>query len=152
MNLKDIKIITNLRQDARMPLTTMSKKTSIPVSTIFDRLKANEQNVIVKHTSLLDFTQLGYFTRANITFKVDRENKDALKEYLIKNQSVNSVYKINNGYDFMVEGIFKQIKDMEEFIDQVKSRFKIEDTKSFFIIEDLKREAFMADPQMIGLV
>ena len=149
MNQKDIKIIANLRQNARMPLTRMSRKTQIPVSTIFDRLKLNENQLIIKHTSLLDFNKLGYNTRANITLRVDREDKQALQEFLIKHQSVNSVYKINNGFDFMVEGIFKQIKDMEEFIEEVEKRFKILDKKSFFIIEDLKREAFMSNANLI---
>ncbi|MBR9691938.1 winged helix-turn-helix transcriptional regulator, partial [Candidatus Woesearchaeota archaeon] len=72
MNKKDLKIIAYLRQNARMPLTKMSRKTQIPVSTIFDRLKMNENSLIVKHTSLLDFSKLGYNTRANITLKVDR--------------------------------------------------------------------------------
>jgi DNA-binding Lrp family transcriptional regulator len=149
MNNKDLKIITYLRQNARMPLTEMSKKTHIPVSTLFDRLKVNSQDVIKKHTSLLDFAKLGFHTRANITFKVDRDDKDPLKEFLIKHQAVNSVYRINNGYDFMVEGVFRQIKDMEEFIDSVEQEFKIEDKKSFFIIEDLKKECFMSDPNLI---
>lgn len=149
MNQKDLQIIANLRTDARMPLTKMSKKTGIPVSTIFDRLKMNESDLIVKHTSLLDFAKLGYNTRANITLKVDRDDKEALKAFLVKHQSVNSVYKINNGFDFMVEGIFKQIKDMEEFIDDLEKRFKIQDKKSFFIIEDLKKEAFLSDPDLI---
>lgn len=149
MNQKDLKIIAYLRQDARMPLTKMSRKTHIPVSTIFDRLKINENNIIVKHTSLLNFDKLGYNTRANITLKVDREDKEALKEFLVKSPSVNSVYKINNGFDFMIEGIFKQIKDMEEFIEDMEQKFKITDKKSFFIIEDLKREAFMSSPNLI---
>ena len=149
MNKKDLLIISHLRQNARMPLTKMSKKTQIPVSTIFDRLKINKNNLIIKHTSLLDFSKLGYHTRANIMLRVDREDKEALKEFLIMNQSVNSVYKINNGFDFMVEGIFKQIKDMEEFIEAVEERFKITEKKSFFIIEDLKKEAFMANPNLI---
>jgi len=149
MNQKDLKIIAHLRQNARMPLTDMSRKTQIPVSTIFDRLKMNESNLIIKHTSLLDFTKLGYNTRANIMLKVNREDKDILKEYLVKHQSVNSVYKINNGYDFMIEGIFKQIKDMEDFLDELDKRFKIEDKKSFFIIEDLKKEAFMSNPNLV---
>jgi len=149
MNKKDLKIIAHLRQNARMPLTKMSRKTHIPVSTIFDRLKLNESGLITKHTSLLDFSKLGYNTRANITLKVDRDDKDALREHLIKNQSVNSVYKINNGFDFMVEGVFRQIKDMEDFIESLEKRFKILDTKSFFIIEDLKREAFMSNADLI---
>lgn len=149
MNQKDLKILAYLRQNARMPLTDMSRKTHIPVSTIFDRLKANENNLIIRHTSLIDFAKLGYNVRANIYFKVDREHKEAFKEFLIKHQLVNSVYKINNGYDFMIEGIFRQIKEMEEFIEQAESKFKVLDEKSFFIIEDLKKEAFMSDPELI---
>jgi len=149
MNPKDLKIIAYLRKDARIPLTRLSRKTNIPVSTIFDRLKAKEEDVIVKHTSLLDFGKLGYYTRANIALRVDRDDKDKLKEHLLKNPSVNSVCRINNGYDFMIEGVFKQIKDMEEFLDQLENRFKILDKKTFFIIEDLKKEEFMSDPQMM---
>ena len=149
MNQKDLKIIAHLRKDARIPLTKLSRKTNIPVSTIFDRLKAKEKDVIVKHTSLLDFNKLGFHTRANIAVRVEREDKETLKEHLLKNSSVNSVCRINNGYDFMIEGVFKQIKDMEEFIDSLEQRFKILDKKTFFIIEDLKKEEFMSDPQMM---
>lgn len=149
MNAKDMKMIAYLRQDARMPLTKMSKKTQIPVSTLFDRLKANEEGIIQKHTALLDFAKLGYFTRANIVLKVSKEHKDELKNYLQTSESVNSVLRINNGYDFMVEGVFRQVLDMENFIENIEEKFNIEDKKSFFIIEDVKREAFMSDPSLV---
>ncbi len=143
---KDIQIITHLRQNARMPLTVMSKKTRIPVSTIFDRLKDNEKGLITRHTCLLDFEKLGYGVKANIAFKVDREDKDSLKEFLVKNHLINSVYKINNGFDFMIEAVFRQIKDMDDFMENIDSKFRIQDKKSFFIIEELKKEEFMSDP------
>ena len=149
MNHKDMKIISQLRNDARMSLTKMSRKTKIPVSTIFDRLKENENNLILKHTSLIDFSKLGYHTRANITISVEREDKEALQAYLKNNQSVNSLYRINNGFDFMIEGIFEKIVDLEDFLDNIEHKFKIKDKKSFFVIEDLKREAFMTSDFLI---
>ena len=149
MHQKDLKIIAHLRKDARIPLTRLSRKTKIPVSTIFDRLKAKEKDVIIKHTSLLDFNKLGFHTRANIAIRVEREDKDKIKEHLIKHEAINSVCRINNGYDYMIEGIFKQIKDMEEFLDVLENKFRILDKKTFFIIEDLKKEEFMADPQIL---
>jgi DNA-binding Lrp family transcriptional regulator len=149
MNKKDFQILAHLRQDARMPLAKMSRQTHIPISTLFDRMKAQEGSVIVKHTSLLNFAAMGYNTRANIAFRVCREDKEALKEYLMKHESVNSFYRINNGYDFMVEGIFQQIREMEDFIDQVENRFKIEEKQSFYIIEDMKKESFLADPSLL---
>ena len=149
MKAKDLQLIAYLRQNARMPLTKISKKTRIPVSTIFDRLKYNEDEIILKHTTLLNFAKLGYHTRANITLKVEREDKEELQKFLEKQGVVNSLYRINNGYDFMIEGIFKQIKDMEEFLDNIEKKFKIQDKKSYFIIEDLKKESFLANPDLI---
>jgi len=149
MNKKDLKIISFLRNNARMPLTKMSRETHIPVSTIFDRMKLHEEGLILKHTCLLDFSKLGFNTRANINLKVSREDKEALKDFLQKQDCINSVYRINNGYDFMIEGVFMQIKDMEEFLDTLEKKFNIQDKKSFFIIEDLKRESFLSDPDTI---
>ena len=146
MNCKDMKIITHLRKDARMPITKMSKKTQIPVSTIFDRIKTYENNIIVRHTTLLDFQKLGYSTRANIQLKVDKDDRENIKTYLVNNCFVNTVYKINNGFDFMLEGIFKDLQNMDLFMEQLEDRFRILDHKAFFIIEDIKRECFMADP------
>lgn len=150
MKQKDLLMLAHLRNNARMSLTNISKRTKIPVSTLFDRLKANEDGIIKKYTSLIDFSKLGYHTRANIAFRVEREDKEALKDCLIKSDFVNSIYKINNGYDFMVEGVFKQVKDMHNFIENLESKFKIVDKKMFFIIEDLKRENFMSNPILIG--
>lgn len=149
MNKKDILIISNLRIDARMPLTKMSRRTNIPVSTIFDRLKINENGLIKKHTCILDFSKLGYNVRANIAFKVETKDRESLKEYLLKHESANSVYKINNGFDFMIEGVFREIREMEDFIEDLEKRFRILDKRSFYIIEDLKREEFLSKPQII---
>jgi DNA-binding Lrp family transcriptional regulator len=149
MNQKDLSILSHLRKDSRIPLTKMSKNTQIPVSTIFDKIKAYEKSIIMRHTTLIDFQKLGYSTRANISIKVERGDRENVKKYLIANQMINSVYKINNGFDFMLEGIFKDIKDMEDFIEILEAKFKVVDHKSFFIIEDLKRESFMSEPDLV---
>ena len=49
----------------------------------------------------------------------------------------------------MIEVVFKQIRDMEDFIEDLEKRFKIINLKSFFIIDDLKREAFMSNPDLM---
>lgn len=149
-NQKDLLIMSHLRRDSRLPLTEISKKTRIPVSTIFDRLKSNE--LIAKNTCLLNFSKIGYNIRANITLKVDRADKDAIKEFLLKHHSVNSLYKINSGFDFMLEGVFRELKDLDLFVEDLERRFRIQDKNSHFIIDDLKREAFMSDPELLHLL
>jgi Lrp/AsnC family transcriptional regulator, leucine-responsive regulatory protein len=149
MNKKDKKILTELRKDARISLTKLSKITGIPISTIFERIRKQEEDLILKYTSIIDFTKLGYLTRATIVLKIKLENREELKEYLYNHPCVNSLFKINNGYDYMIEGVFKQLKDMEYFIENLEKKFKIEEKKSFYIIEDYKREGCMIDNLMI---
>lgn len=145
MKTKDLQIIQHLRENARMPLTTMSKRTGIPVSTIFKRLKEQEKKYINKHTTLLDFSKLGYNTLAMIKLKVERTEKEAVGSHLKAHPQVNTAYKINNGYDFLVQGVFKDIREVEEFIESLSRKYQIKAEETFYIIDDIKREGFLCE-------
>ena len=118
--------------------------THIPVSTIFDRLREYESEIISKHTTLLDFKKLGFDIKINILFKIARGSRDDFKEFLVKNHNINSVFRVNNGYDYLVEAIFRGMHELQEFMEDIE-RFNIEDKQELFVLEDLKREGFMAD-------
>jgi len=144
----DLIIISSLRQNAREKLTDMSRKTRIPVSTIFDRIRLHEGGLIKKHTALVDFSKLGYNTRANIILKVKKEDRELVREFLIKNPSVNSAFKINNGYDFSIEAVFRDIKEVEDFIELLEEKFSIKSKQVFYVIDDLKKEEFLSNPTL----
>jgi len=150
MNHKDLLIISNLRQNARETLTNMSKKTQIPVSTLYDKIKVHENNLITKHTTLVEFGKLGFNTRAKVIIKVKKQDREALKNYLMKNPNLNSIYKVNNGYDFLMEVIFKNIKEMEEFLEEIDEKFTIKAKQVFYIVDDLKREGFLSNPDQVN--
>ncbi|MFH1174340.1 MAG: Lrp/AsnC ligand binding domain-containing protein [archaeon] len=141
--MKDIQFIAELRKNARKSLTTISRKTQIPISTLFDRLKHHEKSFIIKHTTLLDFNKLGYGCVAMVVLKVDKEHRDAMRKALLAHDSVNSVYRINNGYDYLLEAVFHNVKELEEFLEELESKFLIVEKKTFYIIEHLARELFM---------
>ena len=151
LNQKDLKVISILRANARETLTNISKITNIPISTLYDKLKLYNKSIVKKHTSLLDFPALGFYTRANIVIRVNKNSREAIKGYLIKNQNINSLYKVNNSYDFMIEAVFKHIKELEDFIDKLEKKFEIEDKQIYYIIEDIQRENFMANINLLDL-
>ena len=126
-----------------MSLTEMSKKTRIPVSTIYDRLKLYKDNILKKYTSLIDFSKLGYNTKARVLLKVHKKDKEALKMQLIRCKNVNSIHKVNNGYDFMVEIVFKNVKELENYIDWLEEKFEIKKAQTYYIVDDLKVEGFL---------
>jgi len=141
---KEQKILACLRADARVRLTEISKKTQVPVSTIHDKLKGRYDGIITKMTALLDFRKLGYTARACIILKVKRSDREGLQAFLERNEAVNNLFKINNGYDFMIEGVFKYLQDLENFTEELEDKFQIEEKQVFYIIDDIRREMFMS--------
>ena len=144
-------LLSHFRRNARESLTTISRETRVPVSTIFDKLKHYERQFIRKHTTLVDFSKLGYMTRANVMLKVAVEHREALKAHLLRHENVNSLFKINNGYDYLAELVFRQLKEMEDFLEQLEQKYKITEKTVFYIIEDICREEFMARPDLVEL-
>jgi DNA-binding Lrp family transcriptional regulator len=138
---KYLPILQHFRLNSRVRLTDLSKKTQIPVSTLFEKLKYfEENNLISKHTSLLNFRELGYDVRTQLLIKAVK--KDDLQKYLTKHQSVNNIYRVNNGFDFLIEAVFENISAFDKFLKELDS-IGIEKSEEFFVLEDLKREGFM---------
>jgi len=142
-------LLSKLRNNSRQRLTTLSKETRIPVSTIFEMLKRT--NKIVKNTCLLNFTELGYSIRATITLKVDAQQKNQVSEFLLKIPNLNSLYKINNGYDFMLEVVHKEMRDLELFLELLDSKFIIKEKNVYYVIDELLRESFLVEESNIDL-
>ena len=84
--------------------------------------------------------------------KVGKEIRNDIREYLLKNHNINNVYKINNGYDFMVEVVFKHIKEMEDFLENLETKFDVKSKSVYYIVEDVKRETFMNNPSMLSVL
>ncbi|MGV8086117.1 MAG: Lrp/AsnC family transcriptional regulator, partial [Candidatus Woesearchaeota archaeon] len=133
---KDILLMTYFRKNARENLTQISRLTRIPVSTIFDKLREFERGLIQKHTTLIDFKMLGFDIRVNMLFKISKESRQEFKDFLMTNENVNSIFRITNGYDYLVEAIFRDMTDMQRF-SELLDRFKIESKQELFILEDL---------------
>jgi len=81
---------------------------------------------------------------------VKKEDRNTVREFLTKHSSVNSAFKINNGYDFSVEAIFRNIREVEDFIELLEEKFSIKSKQVFYIIDDLKKEEFLSNPAIIS--
>ena len=141
---KELLILSQFRQNARENLTTTSKRIHIPISTIYDRLKKYEGTIIRRHTSLLDFSRLGYAIKIHLVLKVGLKDKMSVRKFLHSHPRTTSLFGISNGYDFMAEVILKNFEEVETFMQQLE-RFEIVDHHEFYIVSDLKREEFLLD-------
>jgi len=151
---KNIDLLMQLRRDGRQPLTEISREISMPVSTIFDRVRACKGDMIPRFTCLLDFRRLGFNCRTQMVFRIRKDHRAEMHQYLLRHPNVNSAYKINNGYDFLVETVFRELKEVDEFIEACEDKFSIKEKNVYYIIEDLGRELFLTDKlhaEMLGI-
>jgi len=146
INQKYLVVFAYLRQNARLKLSKISRKTGIAISTIHDQLKAQKDNLIKKYTTLLDFEKLGYNAKLSFAISVSPDDKQKLRDFLLKNHKINSLYAINNGFDFLAEGIFKQIREAEQFVEKIEQEFEIKDKEVHYIVDELKQETFLSNP------
>lgn len=149
---KDLLVLAHLRNNGRKTLTELSKATSIPISTIFERLRAQREHFIRKFTVLVDFNKLGFTTRAAIVLKVKKNDRENMKKHLMNNRNVNSCFHINNGFDLLVDGVFLDLNTLEKFLEELDEKFSIEKQQVYFVIETFKEEAFLSFPEAIPLV
>lgn len=148
MKKNDTIIISQLRTNGRIQITDLARKTGLPVSTIHDKIKRHVQSKIIKPTVLLNFEKMGFLTRAHILLSVDQMEKEKLFHYLKNSPHVNSLFRINNGWNVFMECIFKDMHSLEDFVEKIESTFHVRQKEIHYVLDELKREEFLAQPEM----
>ena len=141
---KDLSLLQQLRSNARISLTQMSKKTRIPISTLYERLRVNEKKLITKHTSLINFKELGFSTKMQVLLCVPVDKRDALESYLLSHESVNSLFALAGNHHFLAETIFRDINEAREFMNLLEKDYNISDVQTNFVSKDICREKFFS--------
>lgn len=142
---KDLKILSHLRQNARKKITRISREEKIPVTTLYDKIRAQERKgILKKHISLLDFSKLGFYSRSFLALTVSIEKIQNLQNYLMSHPCVNSLYRVDSDHNFIAEVIFKDSAELQEFIDKTELMFNPHQIKTFNILNELKKEEFLS--------
>ncbi len=151
MKKEDLEIICHIRNNCRTKITKVAKKVGMPASTVYEKIR-NDAGIISKYACLLNFEKLGMPARVYFVIKADKTLKDPLRTFLDNQFFINNFWKINNGYDFMFEAVFRDMNDVELFKDLIEARFKIKNLHMFYIIQSIKTEKFMTDKSHIELL
>ncbi len=144
---KEMLILSQLRRNARQPLIKISNKIGVPISTIYDRIKSCEGNVIKKYATIVDFPKIGFNIRKKILVKV--KNPNEFQRFASENPHVNSIYKLSSEFDFLLDCIFMYMNDHDNFNTQMDQAGVLK-RMEFFVTEAPKQESFMVDPEFVN--
>ncbi len=141
----EMKIISHLRQNSRQSLIDIARKTDIPLSTIYDKIKNHEGSTIKKFTSIVDFPAIGYNIRTSVLIK---GRQKPLREFLLTSPNVNSLFQVGGNYDYSADCIFRYMKEMDSFMEKLDTLSSKKEVH--FVTEELRREEFLSPKDNIN--
>jgi DNA-binding Lrp family transcriptional regulator len=135
---KEFAVLRQLRGNSRDSLAKISKRTTIPVSTVFDILKKMEKDVITRHVSLIDFSKVGYGIRVLYILRAVAEKQ--MRDFLMNTENVNTLSFTHEDY-FCAECVFRNMKEVRNFKDEIEGIGVFEYNENI-ITEEVKKEEF----------
>jgi Lrp/AsnC family transcriptional regulator for asnA, asnC and gidA len=117
----DLKIISHLQENGRIPIAELAKKLNQPENTVRYRIERLLKNgVIRRFTALVDPRALGLNVSAAVMFKVDPKKLDQLLEKLTSMKDVTNIYQLSGEWDLIAVVFAKDIQDLHERVEELR--------------------------------
>lgn len=142
----DQKIITLLQENSKLSTRKLAKKTLIPITTIYNRIKKLEKaGIIKKYSIILDEKKLGKILTAYILMHYDisvwgkESTKKELKKQLLGLPGLEEIKYISGRYDILLKA---KTTDMDELNNLILTKLRkipgIGQTETIFVLEEIK--------------
>jgi Lrp/AsnC family transcriptional regulator for asnA, asnC and gidA len=138
----DRTILRSLRQNARMSLQEISRRSGISDATIQFRLKRMKANGIIEQfTITANPAATGYTVTAIMLVQTDAEKHDRAVEALVKIPEVTEVYGVLGEYDLFLKVWSRSLEELNTIInDRIRSVDGIEDLVEIVVVKRVKEE------------
>jgi len=136
----DLKIIRSLSGNARKPFKTIAEEIEVSDATVRKRVKRMVENGIIKQFNLLlDYHKLGRIIKAFIGLRINPQRLRPLVEHLEVNPDVQVLYRTTGNVDLFLEVIFRDMEELNEFLETELSFDGILGTEVSVVIGPYKR-------------
>ena len=144
----DLKILTELIQDASVPYTEIAKKIGVSGGTIHVRMKKMEDLGIVKGSHLeINYARLGYDITAFLGIYLDKsEFYDKAVDDLRKIPEVVNVHYTTGNYSMFVKIICRDTQHLREVLhDKIQKVYGIQRTETSISLEESINRTLVLD-------
>ncbi|WP_026883971.1 Lrp/AsnC family transcriptional regulator [Clostridium akagii] len=141
MDNMDYRILECLKSNARSKASAISKEIHLSVSAVLERIRKMEVNGTIKnYTIVLDETKLGNDTSALMEVSLDHPKfNESFTKAIKDNNNIVFCYYLTGDFDFMLKILCKSAEDLEKIHREIKSLEGVSRTKTYYILEDVKR-------------
>ena len=142
MDKVDLRILSFLKENARMKASDISKEINFSVSSVIERIKKLERSgIIEKYTIMLDERKLGNdFIALTEVILSDESCYSEFEEYVKKNRNILSCYHIAGDYDFLLKIKASSSEKIEKIHREIKGFNGVRKVKTSFSMREIKCE------------
>jgi DNA-binding Lrp family transcriptional regulator len=133
----DMKILSELSQNARIPAKALAKKINCHPNTLIQRLKKLEQSkMIKKYTAQIDYDQAGFDLHAIIMMKVRKGRAGDFEQLtdLLTIKEIEALYATTGVWDLMGTARVKNRQHLLEVIQKIGNCDIITKTASHLVL------------------
>ena len=135
---KDMKIISILREDSRMPIREIAKKANLRPSTVHQRIaRLKKEGTIEKFTLKLNNKSVG---ENFIVFMLVKTKPAAMLSNITGSRHVKQVFGITGEYDLMLKLKFRDVEEFNDFVLRFRKDRKIETTLTMIATACIKED------------
>lgn len=142
----DQKIINLLQENSKLSSRKIAKKTLIPITTVYNRIKKLEkEGVIKKYSVVLDEKKMGKILTAYIFIHYDisvwdkESTKKELRKQLLSLPNVEEVKYVIGRYDILLKARLADTDELNHIIlEKLRKIPGVGQSETFFVLEDLK--------------
>jgi len=122
MDFTDGKILELLYKDSKMSLNNISNIVNLSTPSVRDRInKMKDMGIIGDYTIDINYCALGYDIDVVIDIIIKNNLYSDFKLFIKEQKNVEFCYRISGESCFIFKAHFKNMQDVEQFIDQLQT-------------------------------
>jgi len=146
----DLKILSLLSQDAKMPYTEVAKKVFVSGGTVHVRMRKMEEMGIVRGTTLnMNYAKMGYDITAFLGIYLEKSSLyDEVIKYLEKIPEIVKIHYTTGNYNIFIKMHCKDTKHLKDVLhDKIQKIDGIERTETIISLEESLNRHIQFDKQ-----
>jgi DNA-binding Lrp family transcriptional regulator len=135
---KDFAIIDVLKENSRLSIRDVAKRTKLRPSTVHQRItRLKEKKIIDKFTLKLNNKAMG---EGFIVFMLIKTKPAAILDKIINNKHVREFFGVTGEYDLLLKLKFLDVEEFNDFVIKFRKEQSIQTTLTMVVTADIKEE------------
>lgn len=143
MDVIDLSILNELRENGRASATEISKRVNLSIPAVTERIRKLEQTgVIEQYTVRINRRKMEKRLLVFIMVNIDQtEHIDGFRELIVKHSCVMECHHLAGAYDYLLKVATEDTEALEDFLTNVLKKIPgVSSSNTFITLKTLKEE------------